>query len=259
MTWFFFVFCFFNRLNRGSNRTHVGVVAEVRPGTLLVDWIAQRDVYDAGTGERVGEQPPAERVGVDGLWALTFFAHTCWQLGDRCVVDSLETRRNADLYVDDLASYLPTGDGVVYECGESPEEVAARHARGDESVFDAALASIFHGPAASVNRGTDAAFAAGKFDDVNGSEGQRGGSRGNCGLGRGFEAAERAAAGRREGFGDAGAGGGGGTGTTGGGGDSPGGDSPGATTNARRRRRSARARSSPPREPSWTSDGRTGA
>ena len=80
MTWFFFVFCFFNRLNRGSNRTHVGVVAEVRPGTLLVDWIAQRDVYDAGTGERVGEQPPAERVGVDGLWALTFFAHTCWQV-----------------------------------------------------------------------------------------------------------------------------------------------------------------------------------
>ena len=169
MTWFFFVFCFFNRLNRGSNRTHVGVVAEVRPGTLLVDWIAQRDVYDAGTGERVGEQSPAERVGVDGLWALTFFAHTCWQLGDRCVVEPLETRRKTDLYVEDLASYLPTGDGVVYECGESPEEVAARHARGDESVIASATASIFHGPAASVNRGTFAAFQAGKFDDVNGS------------------------------------------------------------------------------------------
>ena len=66
------------RLLHNSNRTHTGVVSEVSPGQIVVDWIHQRDVYDAD-GTRV-TSPPPETIGVDGLWALTFFAHTCWQL-----------------------------------------------------------------------------------------------------------------------------------------------------------------------------------
>jgi hypothetical protein len=53
-------------------------VSEVSPGQIVVDWIHQRDVYDAD-GTRV-TSPPPETIEVDGLWALTFFAHTCWQL-----------------------------------------------------------------------------------------------------------------------------------------------------------------------------------
>jgi hypothetical protein len=61
----------------GGSRTN-GVVSEIRPGEVTVDWLA-------GSGHG-GDAPPGT-LNAALCFPLTYYAHTCWQLGDRAVVD----------------------------------------------------------------------------------------------------------------------------------------------------------------------------
>ena len=61
----------------GGSRTN-GVVSEIRPGEVTVDWLA-------GSGHG-GDAPPGT-LSAALCFPLTYYAHTCWQLGDRAVVD----------------------------------------------------------------------------------------------------------------------------------------------------------------------------
>ena len=54
-----------------------GVVSGVAAGDVEVDWLAAAD----------DSRPPPALISARALKALTFYAHTCWQLGDRVVIE----------------------------------------------------------------------------------------------------------------------------------------------------------------------------
>jgi hypothetical protein len=65
------------------------------------------------------------------LWPLTYYGHTCWQLGDRAIVDDVAPD---EAHVDP-EPVLPL-DGV-YDGGEDPAQVARDY---EEAAVSAGLA-----------------------------------------------------------------------------------------------------------------------
>lgn len=55
-------------------------MAAVKPGEVTVFWIA------AGKFPSGSSHPPPETVYAKGLFALSYFSYTCWQLGDHALL-----------------------------------------------------------------------------------------------------------------------------------------------------------------------------
>ena len=163
------------KYTRGSFRSGRGtsVVARVSPGEITVDWLA-------GAGRDGHGEPPPATMPATALWPLTFYGHTCWQLGDHAIVDDTAP-------VDGYASTEPIYplDGM-YDNGEDPACVAREFAEAAVSAGIAAhVAEITGaGAVASVNTGTAAAFAFAEAERAHGGGGGVGGlvSRGAAAL-----------------------------------------------------------------------------
>ena len=137
------------RWTRGEYRggRNAGVVSEVRPGTVTVDWLT-------GAGSDVN--PPPTTMPARCLFPLSYYAHTCWQLGDRAIVEAEHPSATHD-----ESAFANEDADAQFEDGVDPAETTRAHAAASDSVALAASVSETAGAAGAVNRGTAKAMERG--------------------------------------------------------------------------------------------------
>ena len=123
------------------------MVSEVRPGTVTVDWLT-------GAGSDVN--PPPTTMPARCLFPLSYYAHTCWQLGDRAIVEAEHPSATHD-----ESAFANEDADAQFEDGVDPAETTRAHAAASDSVALAASVSETAGAAGAVNRGTAKAMERG--------------------------------------------------------------------------------------------------
>ena len=156
------------------------MVSEVRPGTVTVDWLT-------GAGSDVN--PPPTTMPARCLFPLSYYAHTCWQLGDRAIVEAEHPSATHD-----ESAFANEDADAQFEDGVDPAETTRAHAAASDPAPLAASVSETAGAAGAVNRGTAKAMERGGPKTSHARKARRRGrgrTRGVPGGGRGCREGRR--------------------------------------------------------------------